>query len=258
MSKAKTTDFLKALFFIIYFVILTTERIISLVSQVPIMLVSGYEIFKTVLVILSLVAGWGYLFIKGRNIFKLTEQKSGSSFLQPSVAAGLLLVSGMVHTHGTIAPIQFVSYGFLLAAMGIYTAECVKAKGESVLRWSTFAYITAFSMAIPVMYDSDCGCNFCIAFTVTQIFVTLGLIACFTVMLYKFFKNDSISTFCTYVIIFAAIGDGLVLFLRWHREINFFVLGAIIAAVICFIIGKAFYSKYKKKVSALNAASNIQ
>ncbi len=252
MSKTKTTDFLKALFFIFYFLILTAERIISLVSQTPLMPVSGYEAFKTVFVIISLAAGWGYLFIKGRNIFKLTREKSGGDFLQPSVAAGLLLVSGMVHTDGTVAPIQFVSYGFLLAAMGIYTAECVKAKGEKGLRWSTFAYITAFSMAIPVMYDTDCGCNFCIAFLYAQILVSLSLIACFTVMLYSFFKKDGISSFCTYVILLAAIGDGLVLFLHRHIEINFFVLGALTAAIICFIIGKVFYCKYRKKASALS------
>lgn len=248
----KTTDLLKSLFFILYFVILTAERVISLVALIPFMALSLGELIDGVYVIVSLLAGWAYLFIKGRSIFKLNSPKSGSDFLQPSVAAGLLLFSGMLHTRGTIAPIQFVSYGFLLAAMGIYTAECVKAKGERALRWSTFAYITAFSMSIPVMYKTDCDCNFCIAFSITQIFVSLALVVCFTVMLYKFFENDSISSFCTYVIVFAAIGDGLVLFLRWHTEINFFVLGAVIAAIICFIVGKIFLIKYKAKEPVIN------
>ncbi len=197
-----------------------------------------YEVFKGGLVILSLAAGWGYLLIRGRGIFRLNAPKNGSDFLQPSIAAGLLLVSGMVHSRGTIAPIQFVSYGFLLAAMGIYTAECVKAKGESVLRWLSFAYITAFSMAVPVMYDTTCGCKLCGAFSVVQIYVSLGLVACFTVMLYRFFKDDGLSYFRIYEVVLALIGDGAVLFLRWHREINFFVLGAIVIAAMLWSAGK--------------------
>ncbi|MDE6579521.1 MAG: hypothetical protein K2K41_03210, partial [Ruminiclostridium sp.] len=239
MKKANTADLLKCLFFILYFVILTAERIISLFSQVPFMFIEGrYEVFKGGLVILSLAAGWGYLLIRGRGIFRLKAPKIGNDFLQPSVAAGLLLISGMVHSRGTVAPIQFVSYGFLLAAMGIYTAECVKAKGESVLRWLSFAYITAFSMSVPVMYDTTCGCNLCIAFSVTQIWVSLGLVACFTVMLYRFFKDEGLTCFRIYEIVLALIGDGAVLFLRWHREINFFVLFAIVTAAMLWSAGK--------------------
>lgn len=210
-----------------------------------------YEVVTGVLVILSLAGGWGYLITKGRSVFRLTDGKSGGDFLQPSIAAGILLVGGMVHSRSTVAPIQFVSYGFLLAAMGIYTAECVKAKGEGVLRWLSFAYITAFSMAIPVIYDTDCSCNLCQAFSITQIYVSLGLVACFTVMLYRFFKDDGLSYFRIYEIVLAGIGDGLVLFLRWHREINFFVLAAIVIAIMLWSAGKITCQfkdiEYKKK-----------
>lgn len=247
MSTVKKTDVLKSLFFILYFAILTTERSISLVSQAPLSAVSLENLIVTVTVILSLIAGWGYLLIRGRAIFKLTGNKSGGDFLQPSIAAGLLLISGMIHTRGTISPVQFVAYGFLLAAMGIYTAECVKAEGKGDLRWSAFAYITAFSMSIPVIYGDGCGCRLCAAFSVTEIVVCLGLIACFTVMLYNFFKNGGIDGFNAGVILFAAAGDGAVLFLRWHREINFFLLGAITAAVICFIVGKVFSTRGNAK-----------
>ena len=239
LKKSNTPDILKSLFFILYFIILTAERIISLFSHVPYMFIGDpYEAFTGSLTILSIIAGWLYLFTKGKGIFKLTTPKTSSSFLQPSIAAGLLLISGMIHTRGTIAPIQFVSYGFLLAAMGIYTAECVKAKGEGALRWLTFAYITAFSMSIPVIYDTTCSCNLCQVFSITQILVSLGLIACFTVMSYRFFKNDGLSGFPVYEIVIALIGDGAVLFLRWHSEINFFVLFAVITAAILWAAGK--------------------
>ena len=240
MKKTNTADLLKCLFFILYFVILTVERIISLFSQVPFIFIGNpyYEGVKSGLVIVSVAAGWGYLLIRDRGIFNFGAPKTGNDFLQPSIAAGLLLVSGMIHTRGTIAPIQFVSYGFLLAAMGIYTAECVKAKGKSTLRWLTFVYITAFSMSIPVIYDTTCSCNLCQVFSITQILVSLGLIACFTVMSYRFFKNDGLSGFPVYEIVIALIGDGAVLFLRWHSEINFFVLFAVITAAILWTAGK--------------------
>ncbi|MBD5080629.1 MAG: hypothetical protein HDT44_02565 [Ruminococcaceae bacterium] len=240
MKKTNTVRLLKSPFFILYFVILTAERVISLFSQVPFIFIGNpyYEGFKSGLVIVSIAAGWGYLLIGNSGIFKFSAPKNGNDFLRPSVAAGILLVSGMVHTRGTIAPIQFVSYGFLLAAMGIYTAECVKAKGKGALRCLTFAYITAFSMSIPVIYDTTCSCKLCQAFSVTQIWVSLGLIACFTVMSYRFFKNDSISGFPVYEIALAIIGDSAVLFLRWHSEINFFVLFAVITAAILWTAGK--------------------
>lgn len=248
MKKNNTTDLLKSLFFLLYFVILTAERIVSLVQHM-----SRFNDFTAqdtifaAFAIASLICGWGYLLKNGRSIFKLNAPKSGEDFIQPSIAAGILLVSGMVHTYGTIAPVQFVSYGFLLAAMGIYTGECVKSKGEPLLRWLTFAYITAFSMSIPVMYETDCDCGLCTAFKITQIIVTLGLIVCFILMLCRFFKNGSVLSFCVYVILFAAIGDGLVLFLRWHTEINYFVLAAIIITVI---LGAAGIIISRKKHSA--------
>ena len=60
----------------------------------------------------------------------------------------------MVHTHGSIPPIQFESYGMILISMAIHTASQVNEQGGGVIRWLSFSYIVAFSMAIPVVYTT--------------------------------------------------------------------------------------------------------
>ncbi len=250
MSKNKTLDILKSLFFILYFVILTVERAISLVltaSEIG-FFSTAFNAYTEILTILSILGGWGFLLIKGKDIFKLSAPKQGSSFLQPTIAAGILLLGGMVHTHGTIAPIQFGAYGCLLGTMGIYTYESVKAEGRPLLKWLTFAYITAFSMAIPVVYEKVHDCGLCSAYNILQIFVSAGMVMIFTGMLINFFKNKAEIKFYPYPIIASVLADGLVLGLQWHAKINTFVLIFIIAAAVLYIVGKAVYCiTYHKK-----------
>lgn len=243
-KKANVADLLKSLFFLLYFVILTVERVISFSAVIADKVLFWgvyFEYYAIAQTALALIGGWGYLLIKGRRLFKLTALKTAEDFLQPSVAAGILLLGGMVHTHGSVPPIQFAAYGFLLAAMGIFCGECVKEKGSAEIRWLSFAYITAFSMAIPVIYGSSrycAGCDFCNALYSAEIIVSVGLAAAFTCMLYSFFKNDGINVFSPKIIAAAVIGDGLVLFFKWHAEINYFVLVSICAAAVLWAVGK--------------------
>ena len=249
----KILDILKSLFFILYFVILTAERVISLVTTAvqSAFFISSFDAYTEILTILSLIGGWGFLLAKGRDIFKLSAPKQGSCFLQPSIAAGILLLGGMVHTSGTIAPIQFGSYGCLLGAMGIFTYESVKEEGRPLLKWLSFAYITAFSMAIPVVYEKIHGCGLCNAYNIIQIFVSVLMVMIFTGMLFNFFGHKAELKFMPYPIILAVIGDGLVLGLQWHAKVNEFVLIFIIVAAVLYIVGKSVYCTiYHKKEKA--------
>lgn len=253
VKKNNINDFLKSLFFLLYFVILTSERTVSLVTSFSTgsAFSDALNIYMTLLTVLSIIVGWGLLIKKGRGIFKLTESKEGKDFLFPSVAAGTLLFGGMVHTEGSIPPLQFASYGFLLGAMALYTWQCVKAEGKGLLRWLTFAYITAFSMAIPVVYANNCDipdCMLCGFFYPAEIIVSAGLVELFTVLLYSFFKKKGVISFGGWnkVLLITAVGDALVLGLRWHSEINFFVLFALAAAVVVWVIYLAV-GGYKEK-----------
>lgn len=249
-SNSKVLDILKSLFFILYFVILTAERLISLITAAAGVgfFQNPFNAYMEILTVLSVIGGWVCLLVKGRDIFRLSAPKQGSSFLQPTIAAGILLLGGMVHTYGTIAPIQFGSYGCLLGAMGIFTYESVKEEGRPLLKWLSFAYITAFSMAIPVVYEKIHDCGLCNAYNIIQIFVSVLMVMIFTGMLFNFFGHKAELKYMPYPIILAVIGDGLVLGLQWHANVNEFVLIFIIVAAVLYIVGKSVYCTiYHKK-----------
>lgn len=260
-KKISVTDFLKSLLFLLYFVILTAERIISLAAAAAeanmlLNINPAFNIYTVSVTVLAIIGGWGYLLKKGRKLFKLSAPKSAEDFLQPSIAAGILLLGGMVHTHGTIAPIQFASYGCLLASMGIFCGECISrdkktGDGRALVRWLSFAYITAFSMSIPVIYGVSCyksECILCTPHSVIELIVSVGLTVAFTYMLYGFYKKDAVSPFSPVIIAVSVIGDGLLLFFGWHAEANYFVLVSICAAAVLWVIGKAV-SKKRKNMS---------
>lgn len=241
-NRKKTLNVLKCVFFLLYFVVLTVERIISLTAAFSTDLAETgtLNIYMTVIALISLVGGWLYLAVFARGLFMFARDKTGADFKHASIAAGIILVSGMVHTDGTIAPIQFAAYGCLIVAMIIFTAESVAAYGNAVVRWLTLAYIVAFSMAIPVVYPSNCtihGCSLCAAFYPVECVTSIALVAAFTAMLVRFFHADSLLSFCPVMWGFAAIADGATLGLRWHDEINMFVLIFAALTVVLGIVG---------------------
>jgi len=65
--------------------------------------------------------------------------------------------------------------------------------------------------------------------------------------LVRFYQNDSLLTFCPWSWGIAAVLDAVVLGLRWHDEINFFVLIFISLAVILGLVGKLLSCAFSKK-----------
>ncbi len=234
---------LQCVFFILYFALLTVERIISLVAAfgTPFAEMLPLEGYMTVMAVIALAGGWTYLVVLGRKLFTFGNDKKGTDYLHPCIAAGILLSGGMVHTEGTIPPMQFAAYGCLLVAMLLYTVRSVKLYGNGILRWISFAYITAFSMAIPVVYTTKCApgtCDLCAAFYPIESIASVLLVALFTVMLVRFYKHDGLLTFCIWNLGIAAALDAVVLGLRWHDEINLFVLIFISLSIILGFVGK--------------------
>lgn len=259
-KKINIVEFLRSLLFLLYFVILTAERLISLIAVISDNILAAgaaFDIYTVSVTVLAIIGGWGYLLIRGKKLFRLNAPKEAGDFLQPSVAAGILLLGGMVHTHGTIAPVQFAAYGCLLASMGIFCGQCISRDsktggGMALVRWLGFAYITAFSMSIPVVYGVNCGnpeFDLCTAHNVIEVIVSIGLTAAFTCMLYGFYKKDAVFSFSPLTVVIAVLGDGLMLVLGWHAQVNWFVLVSVCAAAVLWIIGKAATSIKKGKSS---------
>ncbi len=242
-KKTVIFNVLQCVLFMLYFALLTAERIISLVAAfaTPFAEMLPLDGYMTILTVLALAGGWTYLLVLGRKLFNFGSAKEENDFLHPCIAVGILLLGGMVHTEGTITPMQFAAYGCLLIAMLLHTVRGVRLHGDGLLRWMSFAYITAFSMAIPVVYTTKCvpdTCALCTAFYPIESIASVLLVALFTVMLVRFYKRDGILTFCPCCWGIAAALDAVVLGLRWHDEINFFVLIFIALTVVIGFVGK--------------------
>ena len=162
-EKGKVSDILKMWFLFLYFIILTVERVISLVA-VFMGDFSSYDALDWYMTALTLFAVFGaYIFMITKCemfVRRYTHGKIGASpvvsqknFGRLSIAAGILLLGGMVHTNGTIPVIQFVSYGMILISMAVHTVQQIKQSGGALIKWLSFAYIVAFSMAIPVAWS---------------------------------------------------------------------------------------------------------
>lgn len=232
MAKKSVLDKLKMIFFLAYFLILSVERIISLVCVFTGDL-SKYDALDWYMTALTLFAIFGaYVFMATKCHITVKRYDNGKisacptaddeNYAKLSIAAGILLLGGMVHTKGTIPGIQFASYGMLLGAMGIHTYQCAKLDGKPLMKWLSFAYITAFSMSIPVVYHTNIELKY--LFYPIECVVSAGMVVLFTIMLKRFFTQNSESDFSPVPYITAVVGTFAVIILRWSEEINWFVL----------------------------------
>lgn len=246
MQNSTKADKAKMIFLLLYFLILTIERIISLVSVFTGDLASydPLDWYMTALTVLSIIGAYAFILTKCKiAVQKYPNGKTSAcpildegNFGKLAIAAGIILLGGMVHTHGTIPPIQFASYGMILISMAIHTAVQVKQNGGGLLRWLSFSYIVAFSMAIPVVYHTSIELSW--LFIPLEIVVSAGMVVLFTVMLRGFYSGTGEYSFPLLPFIAALIGDAAVLALRWNEEINFFVLIFICVAAVLYIAGK--------------------
>lgn len=229
----------------LYFIVLFAERVQSIVRSIKDKNVkmfgngfNGYvylAVFLSLAVFLVLLAMGNAWFLK--SLFTMDMNVYNSiDYRMLSITAGVILVSGMVHTEYTIPGIQFASYGMLIAALVIKTA-CVNAQAEDrVLLWMSLIYLTLFSMAIPVMYHSEI--DKAIFFHVIEAVVSLALVAALAVLMYKVMIGNAVNLFYIIPIAIAVIGDTIILAMRWKEKVNSFVLIFLIAASVMWAAGK--------------------
>ena len=217
----------------LYFIILFAERVQSIVRSIRDKDVklfgSGFNSYVYLAVFLSLAAFLVLLavgnasFLKSLFTMNMNVYRS-IDYRMLSITAGVILVSGMVHTEYTIPGIQFASYGMLIAALVIKTA-CVNAQAEDhVLLWMSLIYLILFSMAIPVMYHSEID--------------SLALVAAFAVLMYKVLIGNAVNLFYVIPVAIAVIGDTIIVAMRWKEKVNGFVLIFLIAASVMWIAGR--------------------
>ena len=223
-----------------YFLILFGERIQSLIRSFADKNISmwgnGFSRYVNGVCILSLVVSVILLFTINRDFLKaLLSDATPVNTKMICITIGVILVSGMVHTEYTIPGIQFASYGLLIAALVVKTAENNSTADDSILLWLSLVYLISFSMSIPVMYESHI--DYAGLFHIIEAAVSIVLVAAFAYMAYRVFNNDAVNLFMLPPIIIAVIGDAVILSLRWKEQVNTFVLIFIVASVVMWFAG---------------------
>ena len=240
-NKSKTLIYFINLCFFLYFVLLIVERSISVILSLS----NGINLYGTAfdgyvysLIFLSIVGFLALLIVKCHsNIKALFKPTENLKFDWLCIAGGVLLLSGMVHTHYTISGLQFASYGAWILGILLKTISIHSKNENKVLLWLSFAYLVAFSMAIPVMYQSLIEAH--VFFHILEAVGSIALVGGFTYLLLRLF-NDNGDLFPLWPIILAIVIDVPLIVLRWNEEINFFVLIFIVLSTAIYIVGFAY------------------
>ena len=243
-SKSKTLTYFINLCFFLCFVLLIVERSIS----VALTLIKGISLYGNTfdgytysLVFVSVIGFLVLLITKCRpNIKALFKPIEDLKFDWLCIAGGVLLLSGMVHTNYTISGLQFASYGIWILGILLKVISIHNKTENKVLLWLSFAYLVAFSMAIPVMYQSMIEAY--LFFHILEAVGSIALVGAFTYLLLRLF-NDNGDLFLLWPIILAIVIDVPLIVLRWNEEINFFVLIFIVLSTALYIVGFAYKMK---------------
>ncbi|MCR5848490.1 MAG: hypothetical protein K6G75_10290 [Lachnospiraceae bacterium] len=251
------TNKFKIIGLIVYYVVLFTERLLAVIFSInnggEYALTSGhyFNYITYCVTVLSLVAGF-VLSIKPvagmlRSLFSKGFYPFEENYRYIVISAMVLLYGGMMHTGFTVAPIQFVAYGFLIAAMVVRTVEkCMEDKTKIYPSVVSVIYLTLFSMTVPVCYIALKLGELTIPFFIAEFAAAFILIPVFGIMLYKFF-NDGITSFSPANPLIMFVLSGMAVALKWREEINAFVLIFVILTVLFYLaFGIIARLKYKE------------
>lgn len=242
----KKLNYVINLTFLGYFLILLTERLISVIrSFVNIgfknMYSSFFGAFVYTVVIVSLVAFVVYFAMKCRSSLKgVCNMDAEVDFKELCSASAIILLSGMLHTEYTIAVVQFISYGVLIVGLLLKFISMNKAQSNKVDFWLAFAYLVVFSMAIPVSYPSAVsGAN---AFHTLEFVTSVGLVCAFGYFIYSLFNENYKAIYNPFIFIATIVLDAGIISWRWKEEVNTFLLifasASLVVYLVAFILRK--------------------
>ena len=241
--------------FIGYTLILLVERILALIFSVnnggEYALVSN-NVMPTIyyaIVCLSITAGAVLLAVPMYKMVVQLFKKENYEFNWKELLLGMmiLLFSGMMHTGWTLAPLQFVAYGFLIGSMVCVTVDsCLRIK-NNYNSITSVIFLTLFSMAIPVCYASVNEATQIpfYTFTLLAVFAEIPL---FGFMLYEFFNKGEISFNYSPVIAMLTLSGSVVL-LNYTSvsDFNWFVAIFVVLTVAMYLgFGLKIFLKNRK------------
>ncbi len=247
-KKTKTLTYLISLSFFVYFLLLIAERLISVslsLANGVNLYADGFSGYVYTVVFVSIGAFLVYLLIRCRkNIKALFKMEEEPPFRDLIIAAGILLLSGMVHTEYTISGLQFASYGIWIAGILLKVILLAPNSVDKVLLWLSFAFLVSFSMAIPVMYRTylDTAKFFHLIEGIGGIL----LVGLFTYAVGSLFGGCH-DLFHPSLLLTALVIDVPLIVMRWSEEPNIFVLIFASLTLALFIAGIAYKDIQRRK-----------
>ena len=235
--------------FLIYFLILFAERsqsMIRIIADGKGFITSGFDFYVNALTLLSLLATAVLLARFNEGFWKsLFKQDVTVNMNILCLTAGVLLLSGMVHTQHTIPVIQFISYGALIIGLILQTVLVVQGGGNAFRHWYSLIFVVTFSMAIPVMYHSSI--THAALFHVIEAVAAILLVAMFTYMLLSIMKGRGEDMLLWVPLLTMIVLDGTLIAMRWEESVNSFVLIFAAASAVIFLIGRILFAVIPKK-----------
>ncbi len=232
--------------FLVYFLVLMIERIQSIfrvVKSEKKFFETGFSGYVNTLTLIS-IAGTIILlagFNEGFWHFLLSPYSEVNVNLL-CITAGVLLLSGMVHTDFTIPGIQFAAYGSLIIGLILQTVISAQnaQSGGSVFRlWYSLAYLIVYSMAIPVMYHSNI--KQARLFHILEAITAFVLVLLFTFMMMAVMNGQAENLLLWFIFLIMLIPDTILIAMRWKESKNIFVLIFASLSAVLFIVGKILF-----------------
>ena len=242
--------------FLTYFVVLFSERIQSIVRvfcSSAGAFSRPFDCYVNVLTMASLLAAVILLAFFNRGFWhSLFNNSVTPDYTWLVAAAGALLVGGMMHTPFTVAPIQFGAYGALIAAMAVRAVALSGGADSKFKLWYSMIYLTVFSMAIPVVYETTQRVTRANVmrvglFHATEAAAAIVLVLCFSVMLRLFFIGQGEDLLYWLPLAVMAVADAAIIALGWKDDLNYFIMIFAPLAILLFIAGKIVFRIIAKK-----------
>jgi len=256
-KKASLLNKLEIIGFLMYFIVLFCERVLALVFSVnrgdEYSLLSGnaFNYVAYAVTAASLVAG-AFLAIKPcvkmyRSFIAEEEYSFEENARSLTLAVAVILFGGMMHTGFTLAKVQFVAYGFLIAALIVRAVEKCLEGDDKFLTIVSVVYLTFFSMTIPVCYISFMAQPLQGLFFAAEFLAVFLLVPTFGYMTFRFLK-DGVTSFSPILPAAMLVLCGLVIGLGWTEKINWFVLIFVGLTVLTYLsVGIVAFKRLKKQ-----------
>ncbi len=230
--------------FLLYFVLLMAERVQSILRVIKSetkFFGSAFSGYVNTLTLLSIIATLILLIFCNGNFWRsLFSSSADVNTRLLCISAGVLLLSGMVHTEYTIPAIQFASYGSLIVGLILQTVLSAQAGAPLFKLWYSLSFLIVYSMAIPVMYQSSI--KMAGLFHIIEAVTAFSLVVMFTFMLIAVMDGQAVNLLRWIPFLAMLIPDAVIIAMRWKESVNSFVLIFASLSALLFVAGKIVFS----------------